>query len=84
MPVTIATLQHLGEQMVDIHGQNEGRALLDPDRQRDLLDAFVCWTNRSRRIAGPGPPTTACGQRQALLDATRGAAARESPARVRA
>ena len=40
MPVTIATLQRLGEQMVDIHGQNEGRALLDPDRQRDLLDAF--------------------------------------------
>ncbi len=40
MPVTIATLQRLGEQMVDIHGQNEGRALLNPDRQRDLLDAF--------------------------------------------
>ena len=40
MPCTIATLQRLGEEMVDIHGQNEGRALLDPDRQRDLLDAF--------------------------------------------
>ena len=40
MPVTIATLQRLGEQLVDIHGQTEGRALLDPDRQRGLLDAF--------------------------------------------
>ena len=40
MPVTITTLQKLGQRMVDIHGQNEGRALLDPDRQRELLDAF--------------------------------------------
>lgn len=40
LPVTIGTLQRLGEQIVDIHGQNEGRALLDPDRQRALLDAF--------------------------------------------
>jgi DNA repair protein RecN (Recombination protein N) len=40
LPVTIATLQRLGEQLVDIHGQHEGRALLDPDRQRALLDAF--------------------------------------------
>jgi DNA repair protein RecN (Recombination protein N) len=40
MPVTIATLQRLGEQLVDIHGQTEGRTLLDPDRQRGLLDAF--------------------------------------------
>jgi DNA repair protein RecN (Recombination protein N) len=40
MPVTIGTLQHLGELLVDIHGQFEGRALLDPDRQRSLLDAF--------------------------------------------
>ncbi|MFO0892366.1 MAG: DNA repair protein RecN [Isosphaeraceae bacterium] len=40
LPVTIGTLQRLGEHIVDIHGQNEGRALLDPDRQRALLDAF--------------------------------------------
>ncbi len=40
LPVTIATLQSLGEHLVDIHGQNEGRALADPDRQRDLLDTF--------------------------------------------
>ena len=40
LPVTIATLQKLGERLVDIHGQHEGRALMDPDRQRDLLDAY--------------------------------------------
>ncbi|MGP0069868.1 MAG: DNA repair protein RecN [Isosphaeraceae bacterium] len=40
LPVTIATLQKLGERLVDIHGQHEGRALIDPDQQRDLLDAY--------------------------------------------
>lgn len=40
MPVTIGTLQQLGEHLVDIHGQTEGRALLEPDRQRGLLDAY--------------------------------------------
>ena len=39
LPVTVATLQALGERLVDIHGQHEGRALIDPDRQRALLDA---------------------------------------------
>jgi len=39
LPVTVATLQALGERLIDVHGQNEGRALADPDRQRALLDA---------------------------------------------
>ncbi len=71
-PVTIATLQRLGEQMVDIHGQNEGRALLDPERQRDLLDAFGglgeplaayrrAWTAHERLQS----------KRRALLDAAQ-------------
>ena len=40
LPVPISTLKALGERVVDIHGQHETRALLDPDRQRALLDAF--------------------------------------------
>jgi DNA repair protein RecN (Recombination protein N) len=40
LPVSVATLQRLGKQLVDIHGQDEGRALLDPDQQRTLLDAY--------------------------------------------
>lgn len=39
MPVTVATLHALGARLIDIHGQHEGRALLEPDRQRTLLDA---------------------------------------------
>ncbi len=40
LPVPIATLKALGERLIDIHGQHETRALLDPDRQRNLLDAY--------------------------------------------
>jgi DNA repair protein RecN (Recombination protein N) len=39
LPVTVATLQALGERLINIHGQREGYALLDPDHQRSLLDA---------------------------------------------
>jgi DNA repair protein RecN (Recombination protein N) len=57
---------------VDIHGQSEGRALLDPERQRGLLDAF----------GGQEQPLAAFRQarsthdrlrkrRQALIDATQ-------------
>jgi DNA repair protein RecN (Recombination protein N) len=40
MPVAVSMLRRLGERLIDIHGQHEGRALLDADCQRDLLDAF--------------------------------------------
>ena len=39
LPVTATTLRELGRRLVDIHGQHETRGLLDPDRQRGLLDA---------------------------------------------
>ncbi len=40
LPVAVATLKQLGERLIDVHGQHESRALLDPDRQRALLDAY--------------------------------------------
>jgi DNA repair protein RecN (Recombination protein N) len=40
LPVTVATLQKLGHCLVDVHGQLEGRALLDASQQRALLDAY--------------------------------------------
>jgi DNA repair protein RecN (Recombination protein N) len=40
MPVAVGTLRSLGTRLIDLHGQHEGRALLEPDRQRDWLDAY--------------------------------------------
>ncbi|HEX8204376.1 MAG TPA: DNA repair protein RecN, partial [Isosphaeraceae bacterium] len=39
LPVTVACLRRLGQRLIDVHGQHETRTLLDPDRQRALLDA---------------------------------------------
>jgi DNA repair protein RecN (Recombination protein N) len=46
LPVTLTILQKLGERLVDIHGQHEGRALMDPDRHRELLDDYGGLTDR--------------------------------------
>ena len=40
LPVPVATLRKLGDRLIDVHGQHETRTLLDPDRQRRLLDAY--------------------------------------------
>jgi DNA repair protein RecN (Recombination protein N) len=39
-PATLANLRELGEQLVEIHGQNEHQSLLRADTQRELLDDF--------------------------------------------
>jgi len=75
LPVTVTTLQKLGERLVDIHGQLEGRALLDPDHQRALLDAYGGLDDRVRayRMAQAAHDTLR-RKRQSLLDS---AAARQ-------
>jgi DNA repair protein RecN (Recombination protein N) len=40
LPVTVATLQALGARLIDVHGQHEHLALIDPGHQRTLLDAY--------------------------------------------
>ena len=40
VPVPVSQLRRLGALLVDIHGQNDGRQLLDESRHMDYLDAF--------------------------------------------
>jgi DNA repair protein RecN (Recombination protein N) len=40
-PVTAAALSEIGRLLVNVHGQHEAQTLLDPDEQRDILDAFA-------------------------------------------
>ena len=39
-PVSVQTLRALGRTLVEIHGQHDDRALVDPAAHRQLLDAF--------------------------------------------
>ena len=41
VPVAAAELRALGAGLLDIHGQNDGRQLMDETRHRDYLDGFA-------------------------------------------
>ncbi len=85
LPVAVSVLQRLGEHLVDIHGQHEGRALVNPDRQRELLDAFGGLEPRA-----PGIPASTRTPRDLAAEATSadrfrpGATAQTRLARIRA
>ena len=75
LPVAVTTLQKLALLLVDFHGQLEGRALLNSDRQRELLDAYGGLDARVRAYRkARHAHETLRRTRQALLDsaATRG------------
>ncbi|MBC00728.1 MAG: DNA repair protein RecN [Rhodobacteraceae bacterium] len=40
-PVSVSVLRQVGSQLVEIHGQNESRAYIDPAEHRRLLDSFA-------------------------------------------
>src|SRR5207247_1507811 len=40
-PATVSVLAQLGALLVDLHGQHETQSLLQPDTQRDILDAYA-------------------------------------------
>ncbi len=42
-PVTAAQMKELANLLVDIHGQNDGRQLMDEKRHRQYLDAFGAY-----------------------------------------
>ena len=39
-PVTATVLAEIGRHLVNLHGQHDAQTLLDPDSQREILDAF--------------------------------------------
>jgi len=44
-------LRQVGQALVEIHGQHDDRALVDPSGYRDLVDAFGGLTGEARRVA---------------------------------
>ena len=50
--VTVALLERLGEQLVDVHGQHEHQRLLEPIRQLQLLDRFADVDELGERVSG--------------------------------
>jgi DNA repair protein RecN (Recombination protein N) len=50
-PVSAALLRHIGQALVEIHGQHDDRALLDPASHRDLLDQFGGLLPAAREVS---------------------------------
>ena len=51
-PVTLKSIQSLGEQLVDIHGQHAHQSLLRTDHQRELLDDYAGTRKLRDSVAG--------------------------------
>jgi DNA repair protein RecN (Recombination protein N) len=49
--VSVQLLRQVGQALVEIHGQHDDRALIDPSGHRDLVDAFGALTNDASRVA---------------------------------
>ncbi len=49
---TTAALRELGASLLDLHGQHEHQALLDPSEHLDLVDAFAKHDDLVARVAG--------------------------------
>lgn len=50
-PVTAGVLAEIGRALVNVHGQHEAQALLEPEAQRHILDAFGEATREVQAVA---------------------------------
>jgi DNA repair protein RecN (Recombination protein N) len=49
--VSVQLLRQVGQALVEIHGQHDDRALIDPSGHRDLVDAFGSLSGEAARVA---------------------------------
>jgi DNA repair protein RecN (Recombination protein N) len=49
--VSVQLLRQVGQALVEIHGQHDDRALIDPSGHRDLVDAFGGLSGDAARVA---------------------------------
>ncbi len=52
IPVTVTTLSEIGDELVDIHGQNEHQTLLRKETHRYFLDAYGQLDDLLERVSG--------------------------------
>jgi DNA repair protein RecN (Recombination protein N) len=48
--VSVQLLRQVGQALVELHGQHDERALIDPSGHRDLVDAFGGLSGAARRV----------------------------------
>lgn len=69
--VPMATLSRVGELLVDLHGQHETRTVVDPERQRALLDAFASAESLAAEVREAWNAARVAQERETSLRITR-------------
>jgi DNA repair protein RecN (Recombination protein N) len=77
-PASVGLMRDIGRLLVELHGQHDERALVDPDMHRTLLDAFGGLQGDARTVAGAWAQWREAEQALARHQAKVEAAARES------
>jgi DNA repair protein RecN (Recombination protein N) len=77
-PTTAGQLSQLGQYLADLHGQHETRTLLQPERQRDVLDAFGDAEDDAAAVARAWDSAEQLGREEADLIARRDEVRRRS------
>ncbi|HTV68701.1 MAG TPA: DNA repair protein RecN [Rhizobiaceae bacterium] len=77
-PASVSLMRDIGHALVEIHGQHDERALVDPAAHRDLLDAFGGHIGEAARVAEAHRAWRASEQELARHQAKVEAAAREA------
>ncbi|MCH8490482.1 MAG: DNA repair protein RecN [Oceanicaulis sp.] len=76
-PASVSLLSRLGDLLVEIHGQHDGRGLLDPKTHRSLLDAYAGVGEARTAVADAWESLSAARTRLERLTADRARAADE-------
>jgi DNA repair protein RecN (Recombination protein N) len=77
-PVTAGVLADVGARLVSVHGQHDSRQLVDPEHQRDLLDAYVQATAARERVTAAHAAVVALRARERELEQRRHDATRRA------
>jgi DNA repair protein RecN (Recombination protein N) len=77
-PSSVTLMRDVGRALVEIHGQHDERALVDPGAHRDVLDAFGGHLGVVRSTAEAWRQWRACEQELSRHSAKVAAAAREA------
>jgi DNA repair protein RecN (Recombination protein N) len=76
--VTAAVLAEIGRLLVNLHGQHEAQTLLDPDAQRQILDAFGGATGQANQLEAAYETLTAVRRDIRTLESRRADAERRA------
>ena len=77
-PVTAAVLAEVGSRLVSVLGQHDSRQLVDPEHQRDVLDAFTGAFDVRARVADACVQLGALRSRERELEVRRQEAAKRA------